>query len=119
MEDAAARKARLKALRAAADDDAAGGGAGGGNEATTTNPNDATATTKKPLINPLAAPDLPHPDGSKSKSRGFYSDPMAQYEDPQVAGRVLKTAPSGGGGAGGLMPGLGGRVGTFHRVILQ
>jgi hypothetical protein len=63
MEDAAARRERLKALRAAADDDAAKVTGGGGEAA---DPSASVARSavapKSHLINPLAAP----PSGDSS-----------------------------------------------------
>ena len=89
MEEAAsARRARLKALRDRADADAAVASAPG--------PSVSSGTTT--LTNPLADDDasasgrVPH----ASASRGFYSDPMSQYERPRVADRVLAAGPTRG-----------------------
>ena len=75
-EDGAARRARLKALRAAAD-----AKAGGDGSAAAEAPVGALPKTK--LANPLLdGPSTSQPAG------GFYSDPMAQYETPRDFGRV-------------------------------
>lgn len=83
-EDGAARRARLKALRAAAD-----AKAGGGGSAAAEAPVGAMPKTK--LANPLLdGPSTSQPAG------GFYSDPMAQYETPRDFGRVaLLPGPPG------------------------
>ena len=93
MEEAAsARRARLKALRDRADADAAVASAPG--------PSVSSGTTT--LTNPLADDDasasgrVPH----ASASRGFYSDPMSQYERPRVADRVLAAGPTRGSPTG-------------------
>lgn len=82
-EEASARRARLKALRDRADADAAIASAPG--------PSASPGTTI--LANPLADGDAsraPH----ASAPRGFYSDPMSQYEHPRVADRVLAADPA-------------------------
>ena len=75
-EDAAARRARLKALRAAADAKPIGHGS-----AAAEAPVGALPKTK--FANPLLdGPSTSQPAG------GFYSDPMAQYEASRDASRV-------------------------------
>ena len=75
-EDAAARRARLKALRAAADAKPIGHGSAAAEAP-------VVALPKTKFANPLLdGPSTSQPAG------GFYSDPMAQYEASRDASRV-------------------------------
>ena len=81
-EEASARRARLKALRDRADADAAIASAPGPSTTILANPladGDASASGRAPHA---------------SAPRGFYSDPMSQYEHPRVADRVLAADPA-------------------------
>jgi hypothetical protein len=120
VEDASARRARLKALRAAA-----GCGETASGAAAPAPPASLTPDAKPSgLINPLADDGDGDGDGGGGKGGkgsktapkySFYSDPMVQYEDPQVSGRVIPAVkPKSGGGAPGLMPGMGGGVQTMQ-----
>ena len=91
-EDAATRRARLKALRAEA-------------EAATSPPEGGGGAREEPppgakLANPLvSAEDDREPSAARAPG-GFYSDPMAQYERPRASLRApARTAgvPSGAG----------------------
>ena len=90
-EDGAARRARLKALRAAAD-----AKAGGDGSAAAVSP--VGALPKAKLANPLLdGPSTSQPAG------GFYSDPMAQYESPRDSSRVAHPpGPPGPPGVSGV-----------------
>ena len=104
------RRSRLKALRAAAD----GAASAGVTEDGPSN-NAVAANTPTPLATPLLGPEDGQPPaggGGIGPTYGFYTDPMSQYEDPKVAGRVIAgmshhAGMSGPGPSRGLVPSMG------------